>query len=201
MANFTYIKLDIDGYYIEFDSEFDPNLYDNLGDSYQDFLENKWVLLSSEQVAFHVENPTASVFEVWNMKLIRTVEQAKAEMIQKIDDYDDSENVNGFKINGQEAGWFTPEERSNYRSSIDAAKLLGIETLSFFIGDNLLEVTPEQGEYMLAQIQLYADQCFIVTKEHKIAVEELDDVEAIDAFQYTEGYPEQIDFAYPIQTV
>jgi hypothetical protein len=201
MANFTYIKLDIDGYYIEFDSEFDPNLYDNLGDSYQDFLENKWVLLSSEQVAFHVENPTASVFEVWNMKLIRTVEQAKAEMIQKIDDYDDSENVNGFKINGQEAGWFTPEERSNYRSSIDAAKLLGIETLSFFIGDNLLEVTPAQGEYMLAQIQLYADQCFIVTKEHKIAVEALDDVEAIDAFQYTEGYPEQIDFTYPFQNI
>jgi hypothetical protein len=122
-------------------------------------------------------------------------------MIQKIDDYDSSENVNGFKINGQEAGWFTPEERSNYRSSIDAAKLLGVETLSLFIGDNLIEVTPTQGEYMLAQIQLYADQCFIVTKEHKIAVEALDDVEAIDAFQYTEGYPEQVDFTYPFQNV
>jgi len=197
MANFTYIKLDIDGYYIEFDSEFDPNLYDNLGDSYQDFLENKWVLLSSEQVAFHVENPTASVFEVWNMKLIRTVEQAKAEMIQKIDEYDSSENVNGFKINGQEAGWFTPEERSNYRSSIDAAKLLGVSALTFFIGNIEMTVTLEQAEIMLAQIQLYADACYIVTKEHKVIVNELHYIDDVDNFPYTEGYPEKINFNYP----
>ena len=202
MAKFTYIKLDIEGYYINFDNEFDSELYDNIGETYEDFLNNKWVLLSDEQAKFHYEHPTASVGEVWEMKLSeRTVEQAKDEMLQKIDDYDSSENVNGFKINGQEAGWFTPEERSNYRSSIDAAKLLGVETLSFFIGDNLLEVTPTQGEYMLAQIQLYADQCYIVTKEHKIAVEALDNVEAIDAFQYTEGYPEQIDFTYPFQNI
>ena len=203
MAKFTYIKLDINGYYIDFDEMLDPNLYDNLGDTYEDFLDNKWVLLSDEQVAFHVENPTASVKEVWDMQLTpvpaRTLEQAKAEMIQKIDEYDSSSNVNGFKINGQEAGWLTPDERSNYRSSIDAAKILRIGTLSFFIGDNLLEVTPEQGEYMLAQIQLYADQCFIITKEHKITVENLDSIEAVDAFQYTEGYPEKVDFTYPTQ--
>ena len=120
MAKFTYIKLDINGCYIDFDEMLDPNLYDNLGDSYEDFLDNKWVLLSDEQVEFHVENPKTSIKEVWDMQLTpvpaRTLEQAKAEMIQKIDEYDSSSNVNGFKINGQEAGWLTPGERSNYRS-------------------------------------------------------------------------------------
>ena len=69
MAKYTYIKRDIKGYYIEFDEMFDPNLYNNLGDSYEDFLNNLWVLLSDEQVAFHEEYPNATVKEVWDMQL------------------------------------------------------------------------------------------------------------------------------------
>jgi hypothetical protein len=130
---------------------------------------------------------------------VRTLEQAKKEMIWKIEGYDRSTNVNGFTINGEVEGWFTPDERSNYKSSIDAAKILGVEKLSFFIGDMLLEVTPNQAEYMLAQIQLYADQCYIVTKQHKIAVESFETIEEVDSFNYKGGYPEKINFTYPIE--
>ena len=198
MAKYTYIKRDIKGYYIEFDEMFNPELYDNIGSTYQDFLDNKWVLLSDEQVQFHIDNPTANVKEVWDMQLTptppRTLEDAKTEMIEKIDEYDSSDNVNGFTVNGEIEGWFTPEERSNYKSSIDAAKLLGVETLSFFIGDNLLTLPTLMAEQMLAQIQLYADQCYIVTKEHKLAVENLSTIEEVDAFPYTVGYPQKLDF-------
>ena len=207
MAKYTYIKYDIRGYYIEFDEMFNPDLYNNLGDTWEDFLGNKWVLLSDEQVAFHNEHPTASIKEVWDMEITpepiheRTLEEAKMEMLSNIDMYDNSINVNGFTVNGTIEAWFTADERSNYKSSIDSAKLLGVSELSFFIGDMNLTLPTTSLELMLAQIQLYADQCFIVTKEHKIAVEALDDVEAIDAFQYTEGYPEQIDFTYPFQNI
>ena len=202
MATYTYIKRDIRGYYMEFNEMLNPNLYDNLGTTYQDYLNNKWVLLSDEQVAFHNEHPTASVKEVWDMELTpippRTLEQAKTEMIQRIDDYDSSTDVNGFTINDEVEGWFTPEERSNYRSSIDAAKLLGVSGLSFYVGDMLLEVTPTQAEYMLAQVQLYADQCFMVTKQHKLTVEALETIEEVDKFDYTADYPQKINFTYPI---
>lgn len=205
MNTYTYIKRDIRGYYMEFNEMLNPNLYDNLGTTYQDYLNNKWVLLSYEQVAFHNEHPTASVKEVWDMQLTptppRTLEDAKNEMVYKINEYDSSSSVNGFKINGEFAGWFTPDERSNYKSSIDAAKLLGVSALTFFIGDMELTVTPTQAEYMLAQIQLYADSCYIVTKEHKIAVEVLDTIEDVDAFPYTEGYPQMLDFTYPLENV
>jgi hypothetical protein len=203
MAKYTYIKLDISGYYIEFDEMFNPELYDNLGDTYQDFLDNKWVLLSDEQVAFHEEHPEANVKEVWDMEITpeppRTLEDAKAEMIAKIDEYDSSSEVNGFLVNSEIEGWFTPEERSNYKSSIDAAKLLGISALTFFIDNVEMTVTPVQADYMLAEIQLYADQCYIVTKGHKIAVEAMETIEEVDAFPYTEGYPEKINFSYPFE--
>ena len=195
MEKYYYIKKDISGYYIDFDEKFNEELYDNLGDTYEDFLSNKWVLLSDEQVKFRNDNPTASVKEVWDMELSpRTISDAKREMIEHIDEYDRSSSVNGFTINGAIEGWLTPDERSNYKSSIDAAKLLGVETLSFFIGDNVFELPTETAERMLAQIQLYADQCFIVTKQHKIAVENLDDIESVDSFEYAEGYPQKINF-------
>ena len=47
---------------------------------------------------------------------------------------------------------------------------------------------------MLAQIQLYADQCFIVTKQHKAAVEALDSIEAVDNYDVTAGYPTKLTF-------
>lgn len=198
MAKYTYIKLDINGYYIEFDEMFNPDLYDNLGLTYEDFLNSKWVLLSNEQVQFHIDNPTASVKEVWDMQLTpvppRTLEDAKYEMICKINVYDTSDNVNGFTVNGTIEGWFTPEERSNYKSSIDSAKLLGVDNLSFFIGDNLLTLPTLAAEQMLAQLQLYADQCYIVTREHKADVEDLTTIEEVDAYPYTDGYPQKLNF-------
>lgn len=205
MAKYTYIKHDIKGYYVEFNEMFNPDLYNNLGSTYQDFLNNLWVLLSDEQVAFHNEHPTASVKEVWDMQLTpippRTLDQAKREMIQNIEYYDNSSEVNGFTINNDVEGWFTPDERSNYRSSIDAAKLLQVPSLSFYVGDMLLEVTPTQAEYMLAQVQLYADQCYMVTKQHKLDVEAMETIEEVDEFDYTADYPQKINFTYPIQEV
>ena len=200
MKKYTYIKYDVEGYYIDFDEKFDETLYNNIGKIFEDFLENKWVLLSDKQVAFHTANPNASVEEVWNMKLSpRTLNQAKEEMIEKITEYDNSSEVNSFTINGKTKGWFTPEERSNYKSSIDAAKLIGIDNLSFFVGDMLLTLSPTQAEYMLAQIQLYADQCYIITKEHKLEVMGLETVEEVDAYDYTKDYPENINFTYPLE--
>jgi hypothetical protein len=202
---YTYIKRSQYGKYLTFNEPLSPDEYNNLGTTWDDFLDDKWVLLSDEQVAFHEQYPEASVREVWDMQLtpphVRTLEEAKSEMIQKIDEYDRSSNVNGFTINHEIEGWFTADERSNYRSSIESSELLGIETLSFYVGDYLMEVSTSDAKYMLAQIQLYADQCYIVTKQHKIAVEALETIEAVDAFDYTSGYPQKLNFEVETENV
>lgn len=198
LVNYTYIKKDIKSKYATFNTKFNEELYDNLGETYEDYLDNKWVLLSDEQVEFHEENPSASVEEVWNMELKptpeRTAEQAKMEMLMKINEYDNSENVNDFTINGAIHAWFTPSERTNYSLSISAAKLLDQETLVFAVGENVLQVKTEDAEKMLAAIQLYADGCYMVTKQHQLAVDSLTSVEEIDSFDYTVGYPEKLNF-------
>lgn len=196
---YTYVKRNIPRHYVTLENKLNPDLYSNIGSTYQDYLYNKYVLLTDEQVAFHNENPEATVEEVFNLAIndnaepARTLEVAKKEMLQKIDSHDASDEVNGFLINGIKA-WFTVQERNNYKASIDSAKLLGIESLSFFVGDHLLTITPEMAEYMLAAIQLYADQCFIVTKQHKLKVESLESIEEVDLYDYYTGYPKMLEF-------
>lgn len=200
----TYIRKNIDGYYIEFNEELDANVWaGKIGSTYQEFLEGKWIHLNSEQVAFHVEHPYATIKEVLDCQLTptppRTLEQAKSEKIAQIEAYDNSNAVNGFTINGELEGWLTPGERSNYRSSIEAAKRQSVPELSFYVGDFPLTVTPVQGEYMLDQVQLYADACAIVTKQHELAVNALDSIEAVDGYNYQTGYPNKLNFTYPIE--
>lgn len=192
-----YIKLSLKSKFLELENKLSDSRID-IGSTYEDYLNNLWVLLSDEQVEFYKNNPTASVKEVWDMELTPapeiTLDEVKRNVIDAIKMYDSSTEINAFIVNGVMEAWLTPEERSNYKSSIDAAKLVGLESLSFFINDVLLTTTPQQAELMLANIQLYADHCFIVTKQHIAAVTALETVEEVENYDYTIGYPSKLNF-------
>lgn len=196
----TYISKLINGYFCT--DAVDESYWEGyIGSTLDDFYDGKWVLLSDEQTLFHEENPDASVEEVWEMALStsyeRTLEEAKSQKINDINIYDSSKAVNGFNVvlgNDTITAWFTPTERSNYRSSIEAAELIGLTELSLYIGEMLVTLPVATAKLMLAQIQLYADQCFIITKQHKAAVEALDSIEAVDNYDHTTDYPTKLIF-------
>lgn len=194
-----YIKYDVPGNYVIQEERMEPELFNNLGETYEDYLNNKWVELSEEQVKFHEEHPNASVLEVWNMELtapyVPTLEEVKLNKINELMAYDQSEAVNSFTINNVVSAWFTASERSNYKSSIEAAKLLQQPSLSFFVGNMMLEIQDiSMAEMMLAQIQLYADYCYLVTKQHQVNIMTLETVEEVNNYDYTVNYPEKLNF-------
>lgn len=201
----TYIRKSIKGYYIDFPDEIDAEYWaGKIGSTYEDFRADKWILLSNEQIAFHTEHPYATISQVISMTLPepitheRTLEDAKSEKIAQIDEYDQSDAVNSFDVMQNNeivtSSWLTPAERANYRSSIDAAELVGLETLSLYIGEIPVTLPTATAKLMLAQIQLYADQCFIITKQHKAAVEAMESIETVDAYDQTVGYPQKLVF-------
>lgn len=196
---YTYIRKNIKGFYVTFPEEIDAEYWaGKIGTTFDDFYDNKWVLLSDEQAAFHTQHPEASLREVWDMEIVPQpqpdpVDIAKRNKIAEIEQYDSSSAINDFTVNGIHV-WFTPQERSNYRNSIDAAKLMDVNQLQVFAGDTLITLTTEQAEQMLAAIQLYADQCYIVTRQHKANVEELETVEEINNYDNTVLYPEKLTF-------
>jgi hypothetical protein len=131
----TYIWKQAPGFYIDFEEEIDPIYWEGqIGDALDDFYNGKWVKLSNEQVAFHEEHPNASLREVWNTQLTpipeRTIEDAKREKIASIEAYDNSDAVNNFNIvldGNTIPAWLTPDQRANYKNSLDSAELLGLE--------------------------------------------------------------------------
>lgn len=196
---YTYIKKTVPGYYFDLAEMLKEEDYSNLGTTYEDFMANKFVLLSETQVAFRDEHPNASIREMLKMEMDkpaeRTLEDAKRDMLSKIYEYDYSENVNSFTINGAITAWFSVQERLNYQRSVDAALSEDQNAnMQFFVNDTLLEVPAAAAKSMLSQIQLYADKCFIVTKTHKLAVEKLTTIEEVDNYNFKTSYPEKLNF-------
>lgn len=197
----TYIRKSIRGYYIDFPEEIDAEYWEGkIGSTYEDFNADKWILLSDEQLAFRNENPNADIQHILSMSLpenIRTLEDAKREKIYAIEQYDRSSLVNGFDVVSGEntmTVWLTPVERSNYKNSIDAADLIGLTEVHPVFNNVQLTVSTAMAKLALAQIQLYADRCFIVTETHKAEVNALDSIEAVDNYDITAGYPEKLSF-------
>lgn len=192
---YYYIK---DGKMIELKGMLNPKFY-NIGTTWDEYLEGSYLLLSEEQVHYYLHNPESSIYLIWHLGVMPepkapTLEVVKAMKLNALAIYDNSDNVNGFTINGFIPAWFSREERNTYTTSVNAAKLLGNDTLTFAVGDNILQVSTEKAEYMLAALQAYADACYVVTKQHELAISSFESVEEIEAYDFTQDYPEKLNF-------
>lgn len=172
-----------------------PGSY-KVGTTDKDYLAGAYILLSDEQLAFRRSHPGADGLEVVRMERTeerRTLEEAKRFKTANIAEYSRSRLVDRFRIGGREA-WLTPEERANYRNSIEAAELLGEEAVAFRVAGAEMTVPLREARLMLARVQRYADACYLVAEAHKDAVAALTDIASVDAFDYTAGYPEPLNF-------
>lgn len=170
-----------------------PAMY-SVGTTWQDYLKGRFVLLNAFQEVWYKDHNDATDEEIFNMTIIdKALEVAKQSKINEITRYDSSAAVNSVTINGVST-WLTVQERANYNSSITAAESFGLTEVSFFVADAELTVDINQAKQMLAAIQLYADACFIVTKQHMLAVNSLTTVQEVLDYDYTTGYPERPNF-------
>lgn len=189
----------VPGIYVVMARELDKESYNNVGITYEDYLCGWWVLLSGAQARFHELYPQASAREVLAMELDAApardaLPAAKEGKLALIRAYDRSGEVNGFLVNGSVRTWLGVQERLNYKQSVEAAGLLGETTLDFLIEGVPFSVGVEQAEYMLAQIQRYADRCYMVTQRHIAAVNAMESAEEAEEYDHTQGYPEMLDF-------
>lgn len=123
----------------------------------------------------------------------RYLRSAKNDTINEIYAWNNSSEVNGFKMGGKRM-WLTLEERQAVKIALDAYEHNG-ETEMTKIWDGV-EYTFPLATYrdMLARIEQYASECQNATERHLQAVEKLETVEEVCDYDYTAGYPEMIDF-------
>lgn len=196
---YTYLKYDVRGKYVEFPEQLSPELYDNIGSTWMDYINGLWVPLSDEQMAFKEANPNASIREVFEMKVnepivyVRTAEDAKREMTDKINRYDSSSSVNIFYIQGLEV-WLDKATRTGLKLRFEAEMAMGQTETTLWYNNMQFPLTVENAIKMLYAIELYASACYDRTQAHLAAVNALEDVETIDTYDYKAGYPEKLNF-------
>ena len=116
---------------------------------------------------------------------------AQKMVLAEIEKHDKSSAVNGFMLNGQRV-WLDKATRVGLMNSTSIAKAMGQPTTTLWLGDAKLVVDCDKAIGLLSALEMYALECFNVTAAHKKAVAELNTVEEVLGYDYTQGYPEQL---------
>lgn len=117
----------------------------------------------------------------------------KEEAIEQITEYDQSEDVNSFTLQGKNM-WLPKETRVGLVNSVTIEKNAGKKTTVLWFGGEKYELPVDTALQMLSALELYALECYNVTAAHKAAVNALESVEDVVAYDYTQGYPEKLNF-------
>lgn len=115
----------------------------------------------------------------------------KKAMRAYIEKYDASSSVNSFLLNGMEV-WLDKATRVGLMNSTTIAKAMGQQKTTLWLGSYQLEVDCDKAIQLLSALEMYALECFNVTAAHKKAVNELDNIEAVLAYDYKSGYPDKL---------
>lgn len=121
------------------------------------------------------------------------LDQAKLTKTREIKEYNSSSNVDGFYLNGVKH-WLTLDERKAAELSTKAHITLGHETTEQCMGGVFYTIPCESLIYMLAELEIYALECLNHAKRQEAEVMAMTDIEAVEKYDVTKGYPEMLRF-------
>lgn len=107
--------------------------------------------------------------------------------------YDASANINRFTYNNIPM-WLDKSTRVGLLLRITAEKEAGNTTTTLWFDTHSFEIPIADAFQMLYTIELYASQCYDRTSAHKATIEALNTVADVEAYDFTTGYPEKLNF-------
>ena len=142
-------------------------------------------LIANGYEAVEIEEPALTEEEL--------LEKAKLNKIQQIVAYDRSSNVNSFNL-GEQSMWLNVNQRQQIATQISANEAAGRTEMTRWFHGVSYTFPLSSWKQMLVAIEVYAGDALNVTESHKAAVNALDSVEAVEAYDITAGYPEKLSF-------
>lgn len=121
-----------------------------------------------------------------------TLENAIKAKLEEIAKYDVSSAVNGFYYQGNEY-WLDKATRVGLMNSTRILKESGQTTTTLWFNDMCLTLSVDDVIDKLSALEQYALSCYNVTASHKIAVQALTTIEAVNEYDITQGYPTKLD--------
>lgn len=117
---------------------------------------------------------------------------AKVEKIAEIKEYDNSDAVNSFKLNGIPV-WINREDRIGTRRAIELDIASGKTESEIWLNGFKLVVNSQLALKLLDAVGHYAYSAYNVTQSHIFAVKNLTSINEVEKYDYTKGYPQKLD--------
>lgn len=121
------------------------------------------------------------------------LENLKSQKIAKIQDYDKSEGVNSFTLNGNLV-WLDKDTRVGLVNSLQIEKSAGRVDTELWLNGFMYKLPIDHVLQMLVVVELYAKECYNVTQQHIANVKNLNDLNRVWNYNYTKGYPKRPSF-------
>lgn len=145
--------------------------------------------------------PSVELLHAWGFKEwiepaptpAQLLERAKQGKIAEIDAYDSSDEVNGFTYNGVDM-WLDKATRSGLLMRFTAEQAMGKATTTLWYDSYHFDLPIEHAFQLLYALENYASACYDRTAAHKAAVEALESIEEVEAYDFRSGYPERLVF-------
>ena len=121
---------------------------------------------------------------------LEVVKQAVSEAILA---YDSSEVVNQFGINGSPM-WLDKATRAGLKLRLEAERSAGKESTTLWYGTEAITLPVANAIVMLNRLEIYASESYDVTQGHLARIALMESVAEVLGYDFTEGYPEKLNF-------
>jgi hypothetical protein len=117
----------------------------------------------------------------------------KEHIIDDIINYDSSNEVNIFHINGMPI-WLDKATRTGLQLRFQAEKAIGKTETSLWYDGYEFKLPLDNAMTMLYYIEVYASACYDNTQRHIHNIKMIDNIEELKSYDYKEGYPDKYSF-------
>ena len=124
---------------------------------------------------------------------VPTLEEAKNNKVSEILFYDSSSAVNEFSIGGVPM-WLDKATRAGLLLRFEAEAKVGRTETTLWNDGQSYTLPLETAQQILIALELYASACYDNTQSHIAEVQKLESKEAVEAYDYTTGYPQKLAF-------
>lgn len=121
------------------------------------------------------------------------VDEIRNELIVKVKEYDTSENVNIFYLNNTPM-WLNKETRVGLSLRFESELKNGLTETTLWYGDTSYVLPINVAVQMLHSLEMYASKCYDNTQYHLRQISMLENVEELNNYNITSGYPDKLYF-------
>jgi hypothetical protein len=155
----------------------------------------------TEEVNMQTFNPTHEMLieDGWELYVApepteeELFNDAKRQKILEINNYDSSHEINIFYIQGLPV-WLDKATRAGLKLRFEAELAMKEENTTLWYGNQNFTLQLNMAIQMLYAIEVYASECYDNTQAHLANVNAIDNLEELQNYDYTSGYPEKLNF-------